>query len=250
MTNEEYNRMINGDTDVFCRFYEQYAPNIYQQIVNKTNNAAESKSLLKDIFSDCCVRMRNAGENADLISLLLEALCDKHIEKFTSGTEISAIMTDETSEDENSDFAETKKTPEEILAEDSAQESVDAVQEESVEASADAVAPEAAVADTTTKADKEVPTEDVQPAVADTESAVSEDTSPTIIFDGSPEEPAPKKKKKKRHVFLWVILITFLTLLLLVLCWALIGVLGAEEIIPSIDLGYEWFNTNIYPFFK
>ena len=38
-------------------------------------------------------------------------------------------------------------------------------------------------------------------------------------------------------------------LLLLVLLWALVGVLMDTRLIPAIDLGYRWFNQMVFPLF-
>ena len=214
MTNEEYNRMINGNTEEFCRFYEKYAPPIYRKILATANNTEEARAILKEVFSDCCLRMRAAGENADPITLLLDAICDRKLDPIRPDSPEEAESTPEESSEDDEEYAKTEKTPEEILM------------------------------------DAE-PTPEVPDVPSDEISAASSDPSPTRVF----EEPAPAtetkqpRKPKKRRTALWVLLSIFLFLIFLVLVWGIIGVLGASEIIPKIDLGYTWFNSHIYPFF-
>lgn len=40
-----------------------------------------------------------------------------------------------------------------------------------------------------------------------------------------------------------------LSLLAAALLWILIGLLGSLEVLPAIDLGYQWFNGNIFELF-
>jgi len=59
------------------------------------------------------------------------------------------------------------------------------------------------------------------------------------------EETPDSTKPKKRNGFQQVLVV----LLLLVLFWALAGVLMDIRLIPAFDLGYRWFNATIFPLF-
>ena len=60
------------------------------------------------------------------------------------------------------------------------------------------------------------------------------------------EETPASEKPKKRNGFQKVLVL----LLLLVLLWALVGVLMDVRLIPAFDLGYRWFNQMVFPLFS
>ena len=60
---------------------------------------------------------------------------------------------------------------------------------------------------------------------------------------GRGKERAPRGRA---HGFLTFLLVLFL----LVLLWVLVGVLMGLGYLPKFDLGYGWFNTNVFPFFS
>ncbi len=49
--------------------------------------------------------------------------------------------------------------------------------------------------------------------------------------------------------FFSVMLLILFSVLILVLLWALAGLLMETGTLPAVDLGYSWFNAHIYPFF-
>ncbi len=58
-------------------------------------------------------------------------------------------------------------------------------------------------------------------------------------------EQAEEEKKESRHMGLWVPII----MLLLLLLWLTVGMLMSYEIVPQLDLGYEWFNETVFDLF-
>ena len=48
---------------------------------------------------------------------------------------------------------------------------------------------------------------------------------------------------------LGLVAVVLLVLLVAVLLWMLAGQMMRLGAIPSLDLGYNWFNAHIYPFF-
>jgi len=69
--------------------------------------------------------------------------------------------------------------------------------------------------------------------------------------DGIPvasDLPIKNIAPKKGHPVLTILLI-FSILLVLVLLWALTGLLMKNQIIPYVDLGYSWFNFTVFNFF-
>jgi len=67
-----------------------------------------------------------------------------------------------------------------------------------------------------------------------------------VFASKRPEETPAPAKAKKRGGFQRVLVV----LLLLVLLWALVGVLMDVRLIPAFDLGYRWFNATVFPLFS
>jgi DNA-directed RNA polymerase specialized sigma24 family protein len=59
------------------------------------------------------------------------------------------------------------------------------------------------------------------------------------------EEPAKKNRGQRREMFSFIGLCAFALLLV----WILLGLLTTLEILPPFDLGYSWFNENIFKLF-
>ena len=67
-----------------------------------------------------------------------------------------------------------------------------------------------------------------------------------VFASKRPEESPAPAKPKKRGGFKSVLVV----LLLILLLWALVGVLMDTRLIPAFDLGYRWFNQTIFPLFS
>lgn len=67
-----------------------------------------------------------------------------------------------------------------------------------------------------------------------------------VFASKRPEETPERAKPKKHNAFQKVLVL----LLLLVLLWALVGVLIDVRLIPAFDLGYRWFNQMVFPLFS
>ena len=86
-------------------------------------------------------------------------------------------------------------------------------------------------------------------ASAATAEVVEAETLPELDFDvekliqESTDESG--EKKESSHLGLWIPII----LLLMILLWLTIGMLMGYEIIPEFNLGYEWFNDNVFELF-
>ena len=58
--------------------------------------------------------------------------------------------------------------------------------------------------------------------------------------------PAPSAIRRHREI---AAALALLVLLVAGLLWMLAGQMMRLGAIPSLDLGYDWFNAHIYPFF-
>lgn len=103
-----------------------------------------------------------------------------------------------------------------------------------------------------------VPIPDPEPIVFDRKEALSarqqEQPLPILLYDEE-EEDSPFadeplfRRRAPIKAFLGGMLILILMLVIAALVWGLAGLLMRLGILPLHDLGYTWFNANIYPFF-
>ena len=69
---------------------------------------------------------------------------------------------------------------------------------------------------------------------------------------GFPEEPEDEELYEKEgngKSILFGFLLFLLIICILILGWAIVGILMDIGWIPYLDLGYSWFNETIYPLF-
>lgn len=94
------------------------------------------------------------------------------------------------------------------------------------------------------------PTDLVQEKVCSQETAVpaiSEAVSESVeVEEGAEEEP--KTPPKSGHG-LEIAVLLFLIVLVIVLLWVVAGLGMQSGMIPKIDLGYTWFDRNVFPLF-
>ncbi|MEG1523987.1 MAG: hypothetical protein RR475_03060 [Clostridia bacterium] len=78
---------------------------------------------------------------------------------------------------------------------------------------------------------------------------------PEISFDDKNDNRKIGIKKnisdneKREGKFAYAVAVFVLTMLAATLFWIFVGLLMRVNIIPSIDFGYEWFNTNVFMLF-
>ncbi len=101
----------------------------------------------------------------------------------------------------------------------------------------------------------------IQPASVFEEVTPVEEPAPQIRYVSQPVPPAEsteslraeladKVEGGRGHGSVWnALLIAALAVLVLVLMWALAGVLMKQGLLPSVDLGYDWFDRVFFPFF-
>ena len=104
---------------------------------------------------------------------------------------------------------------------------------------------------------EELPIPEEEPAPQEVEAPVpEEEEAPSMIekFNAMQTE-APLENDSLELTdtsgsnFGWSLLVLILVLVILALLWAIWGVAQNIFPIPQLDLGYQWFNTNVYPLF-
>ena len=71
--------------------------------------------------------------------------------------------------------------------------------------------------------------------------------APSAVCGIDLEEEMPKKKK---HGFLTALAITLLSVIILCGVWVILGLLVSMNVLPHFDLGFEWFNQNVFRLFS
>ena len=111
----------------------------------------------------------------------------------------------------------------------------------------------AVVSERSSAEDEDEPLGAPEPSLADAEEEPLpvelpplERTRAYMRADGTVNGPYAKPVRGKSHGFLTFLLVLFL----LVLLWMMAGVLMGLGYIPKFDLGYSWFNMNVFPFFS
>ena len=90
-------------------------------------------------------------------------------------------------------------------------------------------------------------TEAPEEQAAEVQAETLEEELPELVFDFEKmaQEEEVKTKKKSRHLWLWFPIV----LLLIILIWLTAGMLMNYDIIPELNLGYEWFNETLFELF-
>lgn len=89
--------------------------------------------------------------------------------------------------------------------------------------------------------------EAAQAEVPEEQAETHEEELPELVFDFEKltQDEEVKTKKKNRHLWLWFPIV----LLLIILIWLTAGMLMNYDIIPELNLGYEWFNETLFELF-
>ncbi len=96
-------------------------------------------------------------------------------------------------------------------------------------------------------------TSPVSPALYEIPSPSRKPLSPLYDESGFPEEPEEEElydeKEGSGKSFLFGFFLFLLIVCILILGWAIIGILMDIGWLPYLDLGYGWFNETVYPLF-
>lgn len=119
-------------------------------------------------------------------------------------------------------------------------------------------------AEETAPAEEETPCEQEEPALLELNAPIEPTDEPlldlpeeTVLPQQTPEaeeaaatpaEETPAQENKGIGVG-WFLLVLFLLVLIFTLLWAIWGIAQNIFALPYYDLGYQWFNQNVYPLF-
>jgi len=104
---------------------------------------------------------------------------------------------------------------------------------------------------------EELPIMDEEPSAAEPEAELPEEPAASNMIEKfnimqaeAPLEGEPLElTDTSGSNFGWSLLVILLVLIIVALLWAIWGVAQNIFPIPQLDLGYQWFNTNVYPLF-
>ncbi len=104
---------------------------------------------------------------------------------------------------------------------------------------------------------EDLPIQEDEPSLPEPEAALPEEpAAPSMIekfntmqAEAPLEDSSLELTDTSGSTFGWSLLVFILVLVILALLWAIWGVAQNIFPIPQLDLGYQWFNTNVYPLF-
>ena len=211
--------LVQGDREAFQRFYDGYGLPLYRYILEKTGDPERTRRLWKDVFRALMTHLRKSG-SADLPLLLLTALADAQI-----------------AAEQPCDTVETQ-------AERLSSELLDELQQEVAPTEASVEASVSPVTEPEEDRSASAPLEAEDTPKADAASARTVMPSEEMLDDFVLQAPVRKKNRG-----FWVFLLVVLILLAAVLLWGSVGFLMSYGVLPAYDLGYSWFNTQLFPLF-
>ncbi len=234
MTSEELqSRIRKGDRDAFLSFYDAHAKRVYLCAMNALDDDNAARSAVKQAFLLFRRDVMNSGEDLALEERL-DALVSQEIctQRLLRG-DLAAVMTS----------LPAQPSP-------AAPQQADAASSVPF-ASACAASPI-----------HPIPPQDAPsmppppPAPRETRRTASamDRVREHMREDGEPMGSAPRKHRppqahseRRGANTVVAILIGLLSALLL---WIIVGILMDLDLLPFVDLGYTWFNQNVFPLFR
>ena len=219
---KEYSRQIaSGNREAFLDFCRQYKDVVYQSAFARLGDEEDARRASRNIFYNVYEQLRDSAPPQGSFYTWLDSLVAAECEKWMSPTPQES-------------FSPSRRK---------------IVEQESVQQGS----PDAVGLASSPKEESPEPQLFFQASSKPAPPSYQRNTRPPRsqnreIFDAAfPEKK--KKRKRKRHPFLSALVTFLLICIALILAWALVGVLMRLNILPLHDLGYSWFNANIYPLF-
>lgn len=224
-----------GDREAFRAVYEKYGKTVYQRALAQTGDKEQAQAVLKNVFRTLFRQLRDS--DSDPLLFLLEGLTD--LETGASSGEAPA---------KTEEAAPKKEEPVSAPAPAPAEQPETDVSTEAPAAEPVAQPAQPQEDDTVSmfdRAERELRSEyEATPLTTDQLNHLADAPA------NADEEEADEEEPRKSHRGLTAFLIVLLVLLVLITLWFGAGVLMMYSIIPKFDLGYSWFNENLFNLFR
>ncbi len=241
-----------GDHEAFRAVYEKYGKIVYQKALEQTGSNEQAQIILKNVFRALFRQLKES--HSDPILFLLEGLTDLQIAgaaDIVPGTEQkepSPAVTDTEQPVSAADAVPAVPAAPQENPSDAGQEPGGSLFDH-VEADFHGEYDETALSPEELKNRAAAPADNT--AVAVSTDAIPQNAAETDNYEEAPLNAADMgQKPRKAHRGLTVFLVILLVLLVLLTVWFGAGVLMMYDVIPKLDLGYSWFNQNLFNLFR
>ena len=221
-------RIAAGEREAFQLLYDEYGRDIYLRAAAELDDAGQAQRVVKQSFLSLHAAIRAADGPVDAYAVLDRA-----------AREAIAAM-----------GCKHAPAPEPPAAQPAEEQPAAPVDRAEPEADADEDDLDSYAAPAEAELPARQPRKRKRNAQQDETDALLERVrARTPVIDGGrpeePEEPAPKRSALGN-----AILSVFLVLFLIVFLWILTGILMDFELLPRVDLGFRWFNENVFQLFS
>lgn len=233
ITNDLQKRIHDGDREAFKAVYSEYGRDIYLNALKTLGNEADARSVVKQTFLNLHHELLRSSEAIDIPKRLRE-LADNEL----------LLM----------EILDSKTLTQSASATASARQAVPQKKESFEERSAPIDVPDdEPFRDAPRRPQRERPAFDDDNVLPDEDRESLPPLERTRSYMHADGENDLRMREQERAVlqsrrgrgFGRFLLILFL----LILLWVVAGILMDFGFVPHFDLGYTWFNVNIFPFF-
>ena len=225
-------RIHDGDQDAFRELYGKYSKKVFSLVNNALDDKDTARAAVKQIFLKVYRQILRDDTDldlpAELSALTNEEIRIRRIAKGEISEEALQVQYIVTAQDD----LETNDTMVKIRSR--------MIQDEAVRQQEE---PEKTV-----KEEKQEVREEKQ-EIREEKTPEPESKEPISLLDNTADlRPDRKKKKKSGSVIATIVL----TILILAFLWLIAGILMDPKIgvLPPVDLGYSYFNKNVFEFFR
>lgn len=245
ITNDLQKRIHNGDREAFRTIYSEYGRGVYLNALKALGNEADARNVVKQTFLNLHHELLRSGEDVDIAArireladnelLLLEILDSDVLSQSTpvstprrQAAPVKESFYDEVPAPQRESAFEDRSAPMQAQEDHPVRETVKRPQRERVSFDDDEE----------TQPDEGEPL----PPLDRARTYMQADGEANLRIR---EQERATKQSRRGRGFGRILLILFL----LILLWVAAGILMDLGIIPLFDLGYGWFNVNIFPLF-
>ena len=224
-------KVHQGDQQAFSTLYSRYNDVVFRIAWNATKNEEESLAIVKRVFRTVYLTLKDKGPYEGDFYGWLDALTGKEL-RHLSKQEVPAESSTIPPAAPPVFQAQPAKVP-------SAPRSIKAER-----AASAPIAPAAAAAPVSQRREAPVIPSGPAPHRYTNEEAARIQARAQAVLEGMPQEE-PEEETRRGFTFC-----VFLCIILCLVCvWFLGGLLMRLGVLPPVDLGYQWFNTHLFPLF-
>ncbi len=234
------NGAYRGGEEVFRQLFQQYGESIYSMLLSRCQDKQLAREMLRGIFAEVYEVLIGDG-TVDVTAAWLKSLAEEQLmRKRLIPARAEQRLITETSQ-------ATRQQLGKEIERDPAMRAL-AFEVASAQVASFGAQPERQVS-------QPMPPQQARPQPGPRSAALAQEAYPPRRQQ--PQQPAAQKKRvpyapqtgaSKRNIGRIAILVG-LSILIVFTLWLIVGLLMSAQIFPTADLGYQWFNANIWHVF-